>query len=80
MHSFDAADSSMNYTKNENETTSSLWQKIEEKDDNMLMKLEWPRFKKAFDDYLEGRTAEMQDIVSQHLLTETSAVRNCTSI
>jgi hypothetical protein len=35
MHSFDAA-----YTKDENETTSSLWQKIEEEDDNMLMKLE----------------------------------------
>lgn len=45
----------------------SRWKEIEDEDDNMLVKLEWPRLRREFLDYLQSRTSEIKALVSQHL-------------
>jgi hypothetical protein len=42
------------------------WKEIEEEDDNMLVKVERPRLRWEFFDYLEGRTSEIEGIPTFH--------------
>lgn len=43
------------------------WLEIEDEDDNMLVRLEWPRLEREFLDYLQTYTNEIERIVSKHL-------------
>ena len=67
MQNLRALSSAGDDAQDEHKISSSRWQEIEEEEDNMLIKLEWPSLKQEFLDYLEARVAELQGIVAQHL-------------
>ncbi|KXS95320.1 hypothetical protein AC578_10464 [Pseudocercospora eumusae] len=46
---------------------TSEWASLERQDDNMIIRLDWPRKKDEFLHYLESQTVNIQKIVSYHL-------------
>lgn len=54
------------------DSKAQVWRKVEEEDDNMLVKLQREVSRKAFFDHLERQVSDIGGIVSQHLSLSSS--------